>query len=489
MIICERPAATPAFFVGLRATPGECPKTGLENPSKAGFDPGELLGRGLNMTVRDVLRASAGRVAVVGVAAVAIVIALCGPSAAQSGGVNAWDAVRGDANDAGALVQTDGALPSRRVFRRELAARGYDLVDVVAYSDRQAVVRVCSGGTLEELAFGPDYRARFVSAMGACDPAAPRLEIAPRFVPTDPDAEVSRAERRQARRDQRRAAARATLRDAGYADVRFLDQSGPTWVASGCVGAQEVEARIGRRGEIVDEVVVGGCGAGGSALEGAAAAAVARPWLETEVAAVRADLDALGYRRVFFVGRRGAGYLVDACHGVRGFRLRVTREGAVVGRQTDSFCRGDDLDLASLGGALVDADIIRGVGALAPSDCQTVLTWFRYNAPIAFETGSDQLTRGDLEKVRRIAENMRRCGPVTLRVEGHTDARGDRDANQNLSERRAAAVRRVLIQEGAPRHRVIANGFGEDHPIASNASAQGRALNRRIEFILEWGDA
>lgn len=64
---------------------------------------------------------------------------------------------------------------------------------------------------------------------------------------------------------------------------------------------------------------------------------------------------------------------------------------------------------------------------------------------------------------------------------GHTDAVGDPDYNQGLSERRAAAVKRWLVGQGLPDDLIAVAGAGEGQPIADNATADGRAANRRTE--------
>jgi len=69
-----------------------------------------------------------------------------------------------------------------------------------------------------------------------------------------------------------------------------------------------------------------------------------------------------------------------------------------------------------------------------------------------------------------------------LRIErqGHTDSTGSPRQNQGLSERRAAAVRGYLISQGVGASQLEARGFGETQPMASNATAEGRAKNRRV---------
>jgi OOP family OmpA-OmpF porin len=75
---------------------------------------------------------------------------------------------------------------------------------------------------------------------------------------------------------------------------------------------------------------------------------------------------------------------------------------------------------------------------------------------------------------------------VQIRVEGHTDATGPDAYNQGLSERRAASVRKYLVEQGIAASRLSAVGFGESKPIATNDTREGRALNRRVELqVLE----
>ena len=71
---------------------------------------------------------------------------------------------------------------------------------------------------------------------------------------------------------------------------------------------------------------------------------------------------------------------------------------------------------------------------------------------------------------------------MRVRVEGHTDSRGSRRYNKRLSQRRAESVRRYLIRKGVDPSRLKAKGYGEDRPIDTNRTAEGRDRNRRVEF-------
>ena len=68
-------------------------------------------------------------------------------------------------------------------------------------------------------------------------------------------------------------------------------------------------------------------------------------------------------------------------------------------------------------------------------------------------------------------------------IEGHTDSVGTKSYNQNLSEKRANAVKNYLISQGVDSNRLSSIGFGEDKPIDTNVNANGRSNNRRVEIL------
>ena len=88
-------------------------------------------------------------------------------------------------------------------------------------------------------------------------------------------------------------------------------------------------------------------------------------------------------------------------------------------------------------------------------------------------------SRGVLDALASLLE---RCAGAAIEVAGHTDADGPEDLNQRLSQARARAVVDALINRGVRPEAVVAKGYGESVPIADNATSEGRARNRRIEF-------
>jgi outer membrane protein OmpA-like peptidoglycan-associated protein len=79
------------------------------------------------------------------------------------------------------------------------------------------------------------------------------------------------------------------------------------------------------------------------------------------------------------------------------------------------------------------------------------------------------------------AQRLRQCSGERLQVEGHTDSIGADAYNQDLSERRARAVRDYLVSKGVNGGRISSAGFGESRPISTNDTPEGRFLNRRVE--------
>ena len=73
---------------------------------------------------------------------------------------------------------------------------------------------------------------------------------------------------------------------------------------------------------------------------------------------------------------------------------------------------------------------------------------------------------------------------LKIGVNGHTDNTGDDAANMRLSEERALSVKNYLVGKGLPTERLTAKGFGETQPAADNATAAGKAANRRVAIIL-----
>ncbi len=103
---------------------------------------------------------------------------------------------------------------------------------------------------------------------------------------------------------------------------------------------------------------------------------------------------------------------------------------------------------------------------------------------ILFAFDSDTLRPDLTNDLFAVARSLQRYPNSTVQVVGHTDNVGTSAYNQDLSQRRAASVANVLISAGVPGGRVVAFGRGEDQPVASNLTPDGRARNRRVDIII-----
>lgn len=103
---------------------------------------------------------------------------------------------------------------------------------------------------------------------------------------------------------------------------------------------------------------------------------------------------------------------------------------------------------------------------------------------VLFATDSDVLRPMAIERLRPLAGYLRANPGVRVAIDGHTDSRGTDAHNQDLSERRAQSVREALDEMGVTRARFRVAGHGESSPVATNATAEGMRLNRRVEVTL-----
>ena len=84
----------------------------------------------------------------------------------------------------------------------------------------------------------------------------------------------------------------------------------------------------------------------------------------------------------------------------------------------------------------------------------------------------------------KAVNTMKAYPEMKIEIHGFTDSIGHRDYNIGLSLARAEAVRDYLVNHGIDATRIVAKGFGPDHPVAPNNTADGRSRNRRIEFMI-----
>jgi len=107
---------------------------------------------------------------------------------------------------------------------------------------------------------------------------------------------------------------------------------------------------------------------------------------------------------------------------------------------------------------------------------------------VKFPVGKAVIMPGNYELLSRVQQAIRKVKKPQVVIEGHTDSTGSDAVNQKLSQDRAEAVREYLIANGTvPAENIIAVGYGSTRPLASNATAEGRAINRRIDILITPG--
>jgi outer membrane protein OmpA-like peptidoglycan-associated protein len=170
-----------------------------------------------------------------------------------------------------------------------------------------------------------------------------------------------------------------------------------------------------------------------------------------------------------------AGGLLGANAGGSDDRLAKTVIGAGIG--------------AALGGAIgttLDQQAAELRGINGQFNVTNMGDYLVVNMPqdVLFSVDSASLRPDLASDIQSVAQNLLRYPNSQIQIIGHTDSSGSASYNQDLSQRRAVSVADVLRNSGVPSARVTAFGRGEDQPIASNLTPEGRAQNRRVEIII-----
>jgi outer membrane protein OmpA-like peptidoglycan-associated protein len=119
-----------------------------------------------------------------------------------------------------------------------------------------------------------------------------------------------------------------------------------------------------------------------------------------------------------------------------------------------------------------------------PSVPAAPVTRFESDRTIRFENGSSSLASQSREELSNLAATLKAHPDARVQISGYTDNIGNESANVELSRSRATAVMDALHSMGTPTDRIQAEGYGSQKPIASNATAEGRAENRRVEVLV-----
>ncbi len=117
--------------------------------------------------------------------------------------------------------------------------------------------------------------------------------------------------------------------------------------------------------------------------------------------------------------------------------------------------------------------------------CQTKLDKLLKNQKILFDYNKASIKKNSYTLLNNVLKSLKACHVSLLEIAGHTDNQGAATYNKKLSNLRAASVKKYFVKKGFDKKKLKAIGYGESRPIASNKSSQGRAENRRIEFIVK----
>jgi len=180
--------------------------------------------------------------------------------------------------------------------------------------------------------------------------------------------------------------------------------------------------------------------------------------------------------------------VVDAMHADQA--QAVANTAAELGR-TKTQLSAQNVAFVAQGVALKDAQARAAQAAADLAKFATVKQEPRgmvitLSGSVLFTSAKSDLSPGAQLKLNDVATALTREDPVSkMVVEGHTDSQGSAASNQDLSQRRAQSVRDYLVTRGIASDRISAQGFGSTRSVADNASAEGRANNRRVEIVVQ----
>jgi outer membrane protein OmpA-like peptidoglycan-associated protein len=176
---------------------------------------------------------------------------------------------------------------------------------------------------------------------------------------------------------------------------------------------------------------------------------------------------------------RAAATVADVAEPVK---VEATAGGYTVAATADGFL-AQEKDVAVTAGAVMELSF-----DLQPAPKKMLAVIKEDKIEIAqqvhFQTGKATIMADSYSLLNQVVDVMVRAGVKRVRVEGHTDNRGDKVFNQKLSEDRARAVADYLVGQGIDRSRIESAGYGDTKPVAPNLTARGRELNRRSEFLI-----
>ena len=122
----------------------------------------------------------------------------------------------------------------------------------------------------------------------------------------------------------------------------------------------------------------------------------------------------------------------------------------------------------------------------APDPKPVIIEKGRQTLDVEFDFDKSTIKKGYYQDIDNLAQVMKDYPDLNVVIEGHTDSVGTAAYNKKLSQRRAEAVKKYMVEKGIDENRLKAQGFGEEKPIASNKTKEGRQQNRRVEAAVDY---
>jgi len=122
----------------------------------------------------------------------------------------------------------------------------------------------------------------------------------------------------------------------------------------------------------------------------------------------------------------------------------------------------------------------------APAPKPVIIEKGRQTLDVEFDFDKSTIKKGYYQDIDNLVQVMKDYPDLNVVIEGHTDRVGTAAYNKKLSQRRAEAVKKYMVEKGIDANRLNAQGFGEDKPIASNETKEGRQQNRRVEAAVDY---
>jgi OOP family OmpA-OmpF porin len=181
---------------------------------------------------------------------------------------------------------------------------------------------------------------------------------------------------------------------------------------------------------------------------------------------------------VYSTSRLAGGHfeLNDAKLNIAGSAYYPAAAGALADAVGDNMPSGFDVALS--------VDVRQPAQPVSPLRCRDLLAKALSVDRIEFDGGNREISPDSYGALDRVAATIERCREATIEVAAHTDSDGSNAHNLELSQARADAILEYLVDAGVKRERITAVGHGEANPVADNSTEEGKAANRRIEFVL-----